>query len=400
MKWFKADNNDDLNYAVGISRGIMRLIGVWPLSNRTSLVYTCCKILQNFICTFLFAFIFIPGIIHMCFREKNAKRRMKMLGPLCYAIMSLMKYCFFLARDKQIRECIWHMKIDWKEVGSPADRRTMLSKAKLGRRIAIFFNVFMYTSGLFFRLIVPLSKGPVVTLQNVTIRPLSCPSYFIIFNEQSTPAYELVFTLQFFAGLAIYSVSSSLCGLVALLVMHACGQLKLLINRMEELVEVYDRRGDIVDKKMAAIVEHHIRVKGFLKRSEGVFQNMCLVEIFECSLFICILTYDVLLEWENSNPMAMFTYCLLLVTFIYCIFILCFIGEILSKQNDEVAAASCSIDWYRLPTKNAKYLILIIAISNTPMKITAGKIVDMSLSSFGDILKTSVAYFNILRQTL
>jgi len=45
----------------------------------------------------------------------------------------------------------------------------------------------------------------------------------------------------------------------------------------------------------------------------------------------------------------------------------------------------CTLDWYRIPHKTARDLVLIIAMSNIPIKITAGKFMDLSLNSFGAV---------------
>lgn len=40
------------------------------------------------------------------------------------------------------------------------------------------------------------------------------------------------------------------------------------------------------------------------------------------------------------------------------------------------------IDWYRIPNKGAIDLILMMAMSNATIKLTAGKFMDLSLTSF------------------
>lgn len=55
------------------------------------------------------------------------------------------------------------------------------------------------------------------------------------------------------------------------------------------------------------------------------------------------------------------------------------------------------IDWHRLPGKKALSLILISAASNSSTKLTAGKLVELSLSSFCSVLKSSLAYLSLLR---
>ncbi|CAD1471970.1 unnamed protein product, partial [Heterotrigona itama] len=52
--------------------------------------------------------------------------------------------------------------------------------------------------------------------------------------------------------------------------------------------------------------------------------------------------------------------------------------------STNVGISCCMIDWYRLPAKTVQDLILIIAMSNSPAKISAGRIVDLSLLTFGN----------------
>lgn len=42
-------------------------------------------------------------------------------------------------------------------------------------------------------------------------------------------------------------------------------------------------------------------------------------------------------------------------------------------------------NWYRLPHKTARSLILIISRSSNVIKLTAGKLVHLSIATFGDV---------------
>lgn len=42
-------------------------------------------------------------------------------------------------------------------------------------------------------------------------------------------------------------------------------------------------------------------------------------------------------------------------------------------------------DWYRLPRKTALGLILIISRSSVVIKITAGKLIQLSIATFSDV---------------
>ncbi|XP_024885160.1 uncharacterized protein LOC112463192 isoform X2 [Temnothorax curvispinosus] len=76
------------------------------------------------------------------------------------------------------------------------------------------------------------------------------------------------------------------------------------------------------------------------------------------------------------------------------IFIFCYIGEVVTEQVGETAYMT---NWYRLPHKTARGLILIISRSSNVIKLTAGKLVHLSIATFGDVMKTSMIYLNMLR---
>lgn len=60
-------------------------------------------------------------------------------------------------------------------------------------------------------------------------------------------------------------------------------------------------------------------------------------------------------------------------------------------QSSSIGLSCFMIDWFQLPTKTIHDLILIIAMSNSPIKISAGNIMDLSLYTFG-----GVSYYLIL----
>jgi len=53
-------------------------------------------------------------------------------------------------------------------------------------------------------------------------------------------------------------------------------------------------------------------------------------------------------------------------------------------------------EWYKLHHKTALGLILIIARSNNVIKITAGKLFQLSISTFGDVSNICDFHNNIL----
>lgn len=253
--------DNDFDHAVRVTRVILQMIGSWPVSTFASDLRKIVTRSQIAFAYFLFAFILVPGFLLIFLKERDFKRRVRLLGPLLNCWMSCLKYSLLVYYAKKIRACLKQVRRDWRNTVDRNDRRAMLSKARIGRKFAVVSAAFMYVGGLSYRTVVPLAKGRILTPMNTTVRALACPSYFVIFDEQVSPAYEIVFILQFFAGLITYSVTCGAAGLAAFFIMHVCGQLNILIGKLQRLNNMAVSDDRAVTISLAAIVEHQIKVK-------------------------------------------------------------------------------------------------------------------------------------------
>ncbi|XP_011684701.1 PREDICTED: odorant receptor 4-like [Wasmannia auropunctata] len=389
-------DNADFNYAVQVTRLILRAIGAWPIPSYASNVERLATRLQNVICYFLFAFIIVPGLLRVFLKEHEFKRRVRLLAPLLNCWMGCLKYFLLISHAREIQSCLDQARQDWNNTVKETDRQAMLSTARVGRKFAIFSAVFMYVGGLSYRTLVPLSKGKMLTPMNVTVRALACPSYFIKFDGQVSPAYEIVFTLQFFAGLITYSVRVGAAGLAAFFIMHVCGQLRIIMGKLQCLNDMPNPNDRAVAMLLADIVRHQIKVKGFLVQVEETMRYVWLVEIMGSSILLCLSGYYIIMEWQNNDSTAMLTMSVMLTSFTFSIFTNCYVGQRLTDQSTKVGLMTSTTRWYRLQCKRARSLILVIAVSNIPAKISAGRMIEMSLPTFLNIVKTSMAYFNML----
>ncbi|XP_012230129.1 odorant receptor 4-like [Linepithema humile] len=387
---------DDIMYITQLTRNVLSLLGVWPSFNkRRSISEKAWKFLLILVSYVLLYGVLIPGVLFWLI-EQRTRVRIQTIPLILYGFMASGKYSSLILREREIRRCLKHIEEDWKFVTSMDARDTMIESARTGRRLVALCAAFMYGSGLSFRSILPLSKGKIVTPQNITIKPLPCPAYFFSFDIQVSPAYELIFAMQFLSGIVTYSITIGICGLAAVFVMHACGQLKILVDLMKNVVEEQWEEKQEIDRKLAKMVEHQIRIRNFLQLVEETLQQACLIELLGCTIIVCLLGYCIIMEWENSNPIAMCSYFITITSLMINMFMFCYTGEQLTAQAERVASTSCELEWYRLPDKKARGIVLVMIMSNMPTKITAGKIMDLSFKTYGDVVKTAVTYFNML----
>ncbi|XP_012058424.1 PREDICTED: odorant receptor 49b-like [Atta cephalotes] len=85
------------------------------------------------------------------------------------------------------------------------------------------------------------------------------------------------------------------------------------------------------------------------------------------------------------------TTCVLMHTCLYCA-----VGELLVTQSEKIHRATYEYVWYTLEPKAARNLTLIMLRTKKPVNITAGKTFPMTMSTFCNLLKTSMGYVSVL----
>ncbi|XP_032689617.1 odorant receptor 13a-like [Odontomachus brunneus] len=389
---------DDIKISLKLTRHFLSLIGVWP--NFDGKMSACKKIKKFLRISILHSFLYfalVPGTFYWIY-EKRTRVRLRLIPLMLYGLMSLIKYYVLINHEDQIRRCVKFLEEDWKKVDNAGSRNIMLKFAKMGKRLTMISAIFLYSSGLVFRTLIPLSRGKIVTPQNITIRPLPYPTYFFYFDDQCNLIYYgLVYALHCVSGIITMSIATSIYGLIIVFVMHACGQLKILVNLLKDLVEKETLDELEVNKKLGIVVEHQVKIRSFLQLVEGTLHVMIFMEILGMRITICVMSYCIIMEWEDSNSVAMGSYIVSLAAMIINMFLFCYTGEQLITQAEKVATTSYGLEWYRLPDTKAHGIVLVMIISNLPLRITAGTQIVLSFSTFSEILKTSAAYFNILR---
>lgn len=241
---------------------MFRILGIWSSVERQP---TAVEWIANFsvmiLCYLLLNSNMVPGLLYYVYVDDDPHEKVKMLPPILYSVMAIAKYSSLLLRKDDIRGCLMHVKEDWQTIVVDGARDVMIDRANTSRRLFTICCAFMYCGGVCYNTLVPLSRGSVINDQNVTIRPLSCPGYYIFFDAQESPAYELVFLSQCLGGIVMYTITVAICGFAALCVMHASAQMEILMRLVRGLVEDDGPGRGNVRAKLAAVIEHQIKIR-------------------------------------------------------------------------------------------------------------------------------------------
>ncbi|XP_012063216.1 PREDICTED: odorant receptor 43a-like [Atta cephalotes] len=381
----------DIQYIFKLNNWILGSIGLWPVSFQG--IGRHAPRIAIALGNFALSFAMVPCALHIVYDEKDIIMRLKLCGLLAFCLTAMTKYCILVIRRPKILRCIEYVKHDWWQVTFRSDRELMLKYATIGRNLTIIGASFMYTAGIiYYGILIPFFSE--TKINNQTIRPLVYPTYNEFYQFQISPIYEIVYVAHCMCGYTIYSITAGACGLAALFVTHACGQIQVIMSRLKILLN--DENSNI-HQRIAIIVKDHVRIVRFSAVVEEVLQEVCLVEFTSSVCTICLLEYYCIVDWKDDNKLSLATYFLLFISFCFNIYILCYIGELLMEKSIEIGSMCYMINWYQLSPRSVRSLVLIIAMSSHPIKLSAGRMADLSLTTFGNVLKTSVAYLSFLR---
>ncbi|XP_068972016.1 odorant receptor 13a-like [Bombus flavifrons] len=386
----------DLKQSLRYVEPFIMALGAWPLPTESSL---CMKILQRvirFIIIFLALFFVSPGFYYVFFKEKSNKRKLQIITTYINSFVQLIKYIIILYRMKDIRILSEEIRNDWLH-STEENRRLFRENAKIGERVVFIAAFTLYSGGFCYRTILPLTRSSIVLPNNITIRILPSPTYLPFINEQITPYYEIIFALQVLSGFCIYTVFSGAIGIMMMICLHTCGLIRILMDKLVDLTDKSNTSEEIIQEKITNIVEYHRKIKKFLSNGQQLSEYISFLELFNGAGIVCLIGYAVIVEWENLNTVTIVVCFTLLTTFTFTCYTICSIGQLLFDESNNLAQTCVTLDWYRLPMKQARYVILMMIMSNDPIKLTAVKVMDVSLSTFSDIMKASMGYLNMLR---
>ncbi|XP_018058961.1 PREDICTED: odorant receptor 22c-like [Atta colombica] len=387
-----------IDYSLQLNQWILKSIGAWPQISASSSLYKIIILLQIFICLSIIVVPTIPCILYVLFEAKNIQQKLRPMIPLIHRFMSSMHYWVLLKRSDDIHKLIRHMETDWNLVQRIGEREVMLQHAKFGRFVTIICGIMMQGSSLLFGLGQSMRTVTIIIGNETFItHPTTCPIYSKLIDTSFTPLNEIAIVLQNVIMLLLSFCSAGGCSLAAAFAIHACGQINVLYLWLHELVENQTEKNDKVEQKLAAIVEHHLRILSFISQLESIMHKLAFVQLTGCTIIMCLCGYYIVTIWETLDMIKLISYLFPYVSVGFNIFIFCYIGEIVTEQCKLVGEMAYMTDWYYLHHTIARDLILIIVRSNNVVKITAGKLFHLSIATFGDVIKTSFVYCNFLR---
>uniref|UniRef100_A0ABD2XAS9 Odorant receptor n=1 Tax=Trichogramma kaykai TaxID=54128 RepID=A0ABD2XAS9_9HYME len=164
--------------------------------------------------------------------------------------------------------------------------------------------------------------------------------------------------------------------------------------KIDSVTQFRTRSGGYISRDLHGGIsrQHDQHLSGWLLSDHG---NFIISDLSEA-----ILTLEAFFhfpDFERSEPIGIVTFLCLLIALIFNVFIFCYVGEILTEQCRLVGKDVYAVDWYELPAREARNFVLILAQSQRPIVLTAGKMFVLSMQNFANVMKASATYLHMLR---
>ncbi|KAI4502840.1 hypothetical protein M0802_001884 [Mischocyttarus mexicanus] len=174
---------------------------------------------------------------------------------------------------------------------------------------------------------------------------------------------------------------------------HLTGQLAILKYRVKEILE--DSNGSKRGIQKMILRHHHlIRLADILEDS---FNFVIFLQLLGTTIQLCISSYQMLSSLATVEGVSILTFVIYVCVLSITLFTYCYIGECLIEESTNLCEALYYCKWYNLSTIDSKLICICMMRARKPLRLTSAKFCDVSLRTFTDIVKTSMAYLSVLR---
>jgi len=247
-------------YSIQPIRWLLKPISVWPVTDSSN-AQKILSVVLLIACIFLIVSTLVPCAFAIFLDEtKDVDMKLRDFGPLSNWVLVSLKYISLLMHVGDIHRCIKHIETDWQAVTKLEEQKVMLRSARIGRFIAILSTIFLHSGVFSYSIFRGMTLDESTVGDNTSVRSLPFAFYDKILDTTTSPMYEIVFATQCLSTFVVNSITAGTCGLTAVFVLHACGQLKILMSLLDNLIEERNEKRDSSQQKFAIIIEHHLKI--------------------------------------------------------------------------------------------------------------------------------------------
>ncbi|XP_012523282.1 odorant receptor 43a [Monomorium pharaonis] len=386
----------DFEWAVKIHRLSLETMGLWPKYDKYNKNNLWLKLRVGIILVLLIFVTNVPMIHAIIQVWGNMVLVIENLRSILPLLIASVKYVIMLWKQTVFLSIINMMMEDWMAFKFNTERAVMIKQAQTARIIMIIGYIIIIMTVLLLTISSSFGIQTVLAI-NFTDRRKFLPLFtYHFYDVNKSPQFELTFFIQTISILFATTIYMSVDILLALLVLHICGQMENFRCQLVNLISCKKFNRTLND-----IVMSHLRIIRFVDKIENTYSLMMLIMIFHFVIVFCLsgfLFTIFLIDREMDKVITTKIYFLIIMLFILLMntFLYCGAGELITEQCNAVYRTMCDLEWYKLESRKVKGFILLMIRMRHPLCISAGKIIPLTMATFCSILKTSTGYISFL----
>ncbi|XP_020289117.1 odorant receptor 4-like [Pseudomyrmex gracilis] len=368
---------------------MLAMFGVWP-GMPCVIIYRIFWMIALAINEFFHCRYFVTH-----FNFENLFELMDCLSSLLAHIKLTVKLVIFSLKQHKFIEILTTTMEDWSDCGtSDIVLRETVRKAKLSSNICNGL-IILHTIAACTYVIGILLADADVTDQSIELPLMMKMEYPFVIDTRYK--YRTVLVTQFLFVMICSWGAGLFNALFLTLALHVGGQINILLCWLTKIKpeEMGKKHESIVT--VTKIIRKHQKIISLSGNIENLYSHIALVQFTSNTVMICSLGFLIVTAIGSPNATEQIGRSLLfyavtnLETFIFC-----FAGEYLSNKSKAIGNAAYNSAWYDMKTKDSRTLLMIILRSQRQLKLTAGKMMDLSFECFTTIMKASGSYLSML----
>ncbi|XP_057338922.1 odorant receptor 67c-like [Microplitis mediator] len=376
------------------------IIGIWPYHTRRMRIMTI-----TIIWIFVFA-QFIPQIIALTMYADDPDVQFEACSNMAVYFGAAIKYINAMYKSNQMKKLYDRIISDWKLVKNEEEKKTQQEHADLGNMLSSSWAGIAYCSATFFVLdpIVPKFSKLLFNINETDPYQLPLPLEYIIIDRRKHYWIMLCFTSAMVYNIIIILVS---CDIIYInLVQHACGLFAVTGYRLENTPtdendsEVrkgtdYSRNSeDVPYRHLVSCIRSHRRALEYAELLESLYSiSMGLIMGINLPL-ISITGFQIITKSNTIHQLL--KYSTFTISQIAHLFFFCYMSERLTEMSIQMHKCVANVRWFNNSIKSRNLLIIMTMRSQVPCKLTAAKIMDLTIENFSAMVRTSGSYFTML----
>nr|WGO81755.1 olfactory receptor 77 [Microplitis mediator] len=383
-----------------IIKNFSRVLGQWPYqSPRTKFTIT------SFVWIAIIVQL-VPQIIAIVVHFDDRELLFEAFSAMAIDFACIVKYLNAIYRMDLMKELWDCIRRDRKLLLNDAEKRTLQYQTNLGYFFSTGYAGFAYMTVVIFvtEPILPIFINMLKDTNETIPLRLALPLEYIIIDIEKH--YWLILCISNLLVVNITTVIIQCDTTFITFVQHVCGLFAVVGYRLENTpIDQNDSEGhkgdyslsnskDVPYKHLVSCIRSHRRALEFAELIEEAYYVSFGLSIGANLPALSVNGYQIITQ--SHTVQQLLKYASFTIIELLHLFFLCFMSQQLTDMSLEMHESIADVSWYDISVKSQKLLILMTLRSQVPCKLTAAKIMDLSIENFATMLKTCASYLTML----